>query len=225
MDVGMMMVFASYGWDNCPDAPGLGRGDPACPAGRRSRLRLPVVGRTPFQRLFVRARQHPADDLSGGTVPEYRSRHGRGDPALARSAAGRGASGGARLPVQGAVPLRHGPRPRPPRVRRVPPQHGRIARAFRRGGANDRRRAEDRLHRRRRPVLPAAAHRDPPASAIQLRRPHLCRGVQRGFGRVRRKARRPHGDVRRPAMGDAPARDRAWAGAASPVPWHRSRRR
>ena len=32
-------------------------------------LRLPVVGRTPFRRLFVRARQYPIDDLHGGHCP------------------------------------------------------------------------------------------------------------------------------------------------------------
>ena len=40
----------------------VGRGDPAGAARRRSRLRLPVVGRAPLQRLLVRARQPPADD-------------------------------------------------------------------------------------------------------------------------------------------------------------------
>jgi hypothetical protein len=37
-DVGMMMVFASYGWENCSDA----------------RV-WEEVGRAPFQRLLVRA--------------------------------------------------------------------------------------------------------------------------------------------------------------------------
>src|SRR5437660_855997 len=48
----------------------VGRGDPAGPARRRFGLRLPVVGGAPFQRLLVRARQSPADDLPDGDVPQ-----------------------------------------------------------------------------------------------------------------------------------------------------------
>ena len=66
MDVGMMMVFASYGWEDCSDAARVGRGNPPRAARRRSRLRLSVVGRAPLQRLLVRPRQPPADDLSDG---------------------------------------------------------------------------------------------------------------------------------------------------------------
>ena len=224
MDVGMMMVFASYGWENCSDARVWDEEIRLARTRRRSGLRLPVVGRTPLQRLLVRAGQHPADDLSDGALPEYRCRHGRRDPALARSAAGRRTGRGAGQSVQGPVPVRHGPRPRAPRIRRLPSQHGRIARTLRRGRADDRQRAEDRLHRRRRAVLQAAAHRDPAAAAALLRRPHLRRGVQRGLRSVRRQTRRPYGDVRRPAVGDAAAGDRARAEAAPPVPRHRSSR-
>ena len=56
-----------------------------------------------------------------------------------------------------------------------------VARALRRGGADDRQRAEDRVYRRRRQILQAAAHRDPAAAATFVRRPHLRRGFQRGF--------------------------------------------
>jgi hypothetical protein len=57
MDVGMMMVFASYGWDDCSDARvwdeeiRLARLAADLPG-----LRLLVVGRAPLQRLLVRAR-------------------------------------------------------------------------------------------------------------------------------------------------------------------------
>ena len=76
----------------------------------------------------------------------------------------------------------------------------------------------------RRPVLQAAAHRNPPAPAAFLRRSHLRRGVQRGLGRLGRQARRAHGDVRRPALGDAPAGDREGPRAAPQVSRHRRRR-
>ena len=85
-------------------------------------------------------------------------------------------------------------------------EHGRIARPLRRGRADDRQRAQDRLHGRRRQVLQAAAHRDPAAAAAFVRRPHLCRGLERGLGRLGRQARRPYRDVRRPAVGDARCR-------------------
>ncbi len=150
MDVGMMMVFASYGWENCSDERVWDEEIRLARTRRRSGLRLPLVGRAPLQRLLVRAGQHPAHDLSDGHLPEYRSRHGRRDPALARSAAGRRTGRGAGQSVQGPVSFRHGPRPRPPRIRRLPSEHGRIARALRRGGADDRQGTEDRLHRRRR---------------------------------------------------------------------------
>ena len=60
MDVGMMMVFASYGWDNCPD-------------GRvwDEELRLPLVGRAPLHRLLVRARQPPTPDLPDGALSPH----------------------------------------------------------------------------------------------------------------------------------------------------------
>src|SRR3546814_3983344 len=55
-----------------PRRPRLGGGYPAGPDRRRFRLRLPLVGRAPLQRLFVRTRQHPTDDLSSGAVPPHR---------------------------------------------------------------------------------------------------------------------------------------------------------
>ena len=96
MDVRMMMVFASYGWENCSDAARVGRGNPPRTARGRSRLRLPVVGRAPLQRLLVRARQPPADVVSDGRLSEYRPGHRRGHHPLARPAARRRAGGGAR---------------------------------------------------------------------------------------------------------------------------------
>ena len=200
----------------------MGRGNPPRAARRRSRLRLPVVGRTSLQRLLVRPRQPSADDVSDGGVPEHRSGHRRGHRPLARSAARRRAGGGARPAEQGPIALGHRPRAGAARVRRFPHEHGRIARALRRSGADDRQRAQDRIHRRRRQILQAAADRDPPAAAAFLRRPHLCGGVERGFGRVRRQARRAYGDVRRPPVGDAVAGDRARARTAPQVPRHRA---
>src|SRR5712672_90481 len=55
------------------------------------------------------------------------------------------------------------------------------SRALRRSGANDRERAEHRLHRGRRHVLQAAAHRHPAAAALFLSRAYLGRGVERGL--------------------------------------------
>ena len=69
MDVGMMMVFASYGWDELLRSARVGRGDPPRAHRRRFRLRLPVVGGASFQRLLVRARQPRAHDPSDGLCP------------------------------------------------------------------------------------------------------------------------------------------------------------
>ena len=70
--------------------------------------------------------------------------------------------------------------------------------------------------------LQAAAHRDPAAAAALVRRPHLRRGLERGLGRLGRQARRPYRDVHRPAVGDARAADRARPHPASQVPRHRA---
>ena len=53
---------------------------------------------------------------------------------------------------------------------------------------------------------PAAARGDPPAPEIQLRRAHLRRRLQRGFGGCGGATRRAHGDVLRSALADASAR-------------------
>ena len=222
MDVGMMMVFASYGWENCSDDRVWDEEIRLARLAADSGLRLPVVGRASLQRLLVRARQHPPHDLPDGALSRHRCRHGGRHPALARSAARRRECRRARHAEQGQASPRHGPRSGAARVRRLPPQHGRIARPLRRGGADDHQRAQDRLHGGRRQVLQAAAHRDPPAAAALVRRAHLRRGVERGLRRFRRQARRPYRDVRRPALGDAGAADRARADAASQVSRHRA---
>ena len=200
----------------------MGRGDPAGRSCRQFRLRLPVVGRAPFQRLLLRARQSPPHDLPDGTSSRHRCRHGSRHPALARSVARGRERRRARHAEQGQASPRHGARPGAARIRRLPPQHGQIARPLRRGGADDRQGAQDRLHRGRRPILQAAAHRNPPTAAAFLRRAHLCRGVERGFGQFRRQARRPYGDVCRQALGDAAACDRAWPRSPPQIPWHRT---
>ena len=48
-----------------------------------------------------------------------------------------------------------------------------------------------------------------PRPKIRFPGPHLCRSVERGFDQFRRQARRPHRHVRRPALGDAAAEYRA----------------
>ena len=224
MDVGMMMVFASYGWDNCSD------GQVWDEEIRLARLAADLG----FDCLW--SAEHHFNDYSFvpdniqlmtyltalcpnidvGTAAVILPWH---DPL-------RVAENAAVLDMlcKGRLRLRHGPRPGAARVRRLPPQHGQIARPLRRGRADDHQRAEDRLHGGRRQVLQAAAHRDPPAAAALLRRPHLCRGVERGFGPLGRQTRRPHGDVRRPAVGDAAAGDRAWPGAAPAISTAPSRR-
>ena len=68
MDVGMMMVFASYGWENCSDDRVWNEEIRLARIAADFGLRLPVVGRAPFQRLLLRARQHPADDLPDGAA-------------------------------------------------------------------------------------------------------------------------------------------------------------
>ena len=55
MDVGMMMVFASYGWDDCSDARVWDEEIRLARLAADLGLRLPVVGRASLQRLFVRA--------------------------------------------------------------------------------------------------------------------------------------------------------------------------
>ena len=57
-----------------------------------------------------------------------------------------------------------------------------------------------------------------PRPEIRFRRPHLCRGVERGFGRGRGPARRAYGDVLRPAVAPAAAGDRAQSRAAPEIP-------
>ena len=66
---------------------------------------------------------------------------------------------------------------------------------------HDPRRARDRVHRGRRAVLPAAAHRDPARAGAHVPRPHLLRGDVARLGRRRRRPRRAHGDVQPAAVG------------------------
>ena len=224
MDVGMMMIFAGLWLGGHRRRPGVGRRAAAGAAGGRSRLRRAVVGRASLLRLLVLPGQPPAHDVSRRRVSEHRPRHRGGDPAVARSAARRRAGGGARPSVQGTAAAWPRARPRPARVRGVPRHDGRIARALRRGGADDRERAAHRRDGGRRQALPAAAHRDPAAAEIQFRRPHLCGGVERGLGGGGGAAWRAHGDVLRPAVADAAAGDPAQSRPAPQIPWHARRR-
>ncbi len=81
---------------------------------------------------------------------------------------------------------------------------------------------EDRVYRGRRQVLQTAAHRDPAAAAIFVRRAHLRRRVERGFDRLGRQARRPYRHVRRPSVGDAAAQYRARPRTAPQISRHRA---
>jgi hypothetical protein len=49
MDVGMMMVFASYGWDDCSDARVWDEEIRLARLAADLGFRLPVVGRAPLQ--------------------------------------------------------------------------------------------------------------------------------------------------------------------------------
>src|SRR5579862_4340242 len=134
MDVGMMMVFASYGWD------GIGDDRVWEEEIRLARLAADLG----FDCLW--SAEHHFNDYS--FVPD--------NIQLMSYLAGVCPNvdfGTAAVILPWHDPLRHGPRPRAPGIRRLPPQYGRVPRPLRRGGADDRQRAEDRLHRRRRAVL------------------------------------------------------------------------
>ena len=204
MDVGMMMVFASYGWEDCSDT---GSGT------RRSAWRgsPPIFG---FDCLW--SAEHHFNDYS--FVPDNIQLDDLPDGACVRT------SMSARRPSSCPGTIRCAS----PRMRPCSTCCARASFRFGMGRGLARRefaafrlsmdesrgrfdeaapmiieRAQDRLHRGRRPVLQAAAHRDPPAAAAFLRRAHLRRRLQRGLSQFRRQARRAHGDVRRPALGNA----------------------
>src|SRR2546425_888469 len=166
MHVGMMMVFASYGWENCPDA-----------RVWDEEIRLARLAADLGFDCLWSAEHHfndysfvpdnlqlmtyltalcPGVDL--GTAAVIVPWH---DPL-------RVAEQAAVLDMLSQGRLRLGLGRGAARVRRLSPQHGRVARALRRSGADDRERAEHRLHRGRRHVLQAAAHRNPAAAALCL---------------------------------------------------------
>ena len=87
MDVGMMMVFASYGWDDCSDA-----------RVWQEEIRLARLAADLGFDCLWSAEHHfndysfvpdkpAADDLSDRALPQRRSWHRSGHPALARPAA------------------------------------------------------------------------------------------------------------------------------------------
>ena len=82
---------------------------------------------------------------------------------------------------------------------------GRIERAVRRGVRDDPARPSHRVHGGRWAVLPAAEDGDPPAPEAKLRRPRLRGGLLRRLGGVGGQAECAHGDVRRPALAPAHA--------------------
>ena len=124
MDVGMMMVFASYGWDACPDDQVWDEEIRLARLAADFGVRRAVVGRASLQRLFLRAGQPAPDVLPRGRLPGHELGHGGRHPALARSAA-RGRERRRCGPaVQGQAPARHGPGARPARVRGLQAQHG-----------------------------------------------------------------------------------------------------
>ena len=214
MDVGMMMVFASYGWENCSDARvwdeeiRLARlaADLGFDCLWSAEHHFNDYSFVPDNLQLMTYLTAACPDIDLGTAAVIVPWH---DPL-------RVAEQAAVLDFlsKGRLRLGLGPRPGAARVRRLSPQHGRVARALRRGGADDRQRAEDRVYRRRRQILQAAAHRDPSAAAAFIRRAHLRRRVERGLRSFRRQARRPYGDVRRPAVGVAAAEHRTRARTA-----------
>ena len=84
-----------------------------------------------------------------------------------------------------------------------------FARTVRRSLGDDPGGIAHRLHRGTRQILSAAADRDPAATGTQFRGPHLRSRLQRGLDRGGRAAEGAHADVRRPAVAAAPAGDRA----------------
>ncbi len=179
MDVGFQMAFTSYGWTNISDTQVWDEEIALARLAADSRLRRPVVGRAPLQRLLLLPRQPATDVLPGRSLPQHRPRHRRRHPALARPAASRRARHRGRSPQQGPPPPRHGPRPRSAGVPRLPRHHGRIPRTLRRSRRDDRQRPAHRLHRGRRQVLQTTPHRTAPAALQADRRPHLRRGLLR----------------------------------------------
>ena len=116
--------------------------------------------------------------------------------------------------VQGAAALGHRPRPGAARVRRLRGTMDESRERFDEAAPMIVERAAHRLHRGRRQALQAAADRDPAAAGAQLRRPDLCGGVERDFGRSPPPSSARNGDVLRPAVADAAAGDRAQPRAA-----------
>ena len=223
MDVGMMMVFASYGWENCSDDRVWDEEIRLARLAADLGLRLPVVGRAPLQRLLVRARQPPAHDLSdGAAVPNIDL--GTAAVILPWHDPLRVAEKAAVLDMLSKGRLRLG--------------IGRgLARrefaAFRLSMDESRERFDEAA-----PMIVNALktgfiegdgqYYKQPRIEIRPRPQHSFDGriyavaSSEDFGRFRRQARRPHGDVRRPAVGDAAAGDRARPRAAPQVPRHRA---
>src|ERR1700758_2829502 len=147
MDVGMMMVFASYGWDDCSDARVWEE------EIRLARLAADLgfdclwSAEPPFnaysfvpdnlQLMTYLTALCPNIDL--GTAAVILPWH---DPL-------RVAENAAVLDMlsKGPAAPRPWPRPGAAGVRRFPPEHGRVARALRRGGSDDRQCTEDWVYR------------------------------------------------------------------------------
>ena len=123
MDVGMMMIFASYGWDNCSDA-----------RVWDEEIRLAQLAADLGFDCLWSAEHHFNDysfvpdniqlmtylsalcpDIDVGTAAVILPWH---DPLRRR------ASGCARHAEQGSPPLRHGARPGAAGIRRIRAQHG-----------------------------------------------------------------------------------------------------
>ena len=84
MDVGMMMVFASYGWENCSDARRAGRGNPPCVGSPPiSAFLIEACGRsqniTSTTILFVPDNLQLMPYLTFYRLPKHRSGHRGGD--------------------------------------------------------------------------------------------------------------------------------------------------
>ena len=83
MDVGMMMIFSSYGWEEGSDGQmweeELRLGEIAADAG----FDCLWSAEHHFKRLFLRAGQYPRDDPSGSEASGYRRGNSRGDSSMA----------------------------------------------------------------------------------------------------------------------------------------------
>ena len=162
MDVGMMMIYSSYGWEDGSDGQmweeELRLAEIAADAGFdclwSAEHHFNDYSFVPdnLQLMTHLAARHPDIDVGTAAVilPWHNPAARGGKCRRSRLVERRSPSAGIRS------------RPGPSRVRGVWHEHGRIAGAFRRGGTDDSRGAQYWLHRGQREILPATADGDSP---------------------------------------------------------------